>query len=62
MGFDQGHARITHVKVQTQRISNFRDTIETVTGISVEEIGKLGLLGLGASLHFFQKMSTLETP
>ena len=30
-------------KFQTQRDSNFGDIIETVTGISVEEIGKLGL-------------------
>ena len=40
-------------KFQTQRISNFRDITETVTGIFAEEIGKLGLPVLGASLHCF---------
>ena len=30
-------------KFQTHRIRNFIDIIETVTGISAEEIGKLGL-------------------
>ena len=47
-------------KLQTYRISNFGDIIETVTGISVEEIGKLGLLVLGVSLHCFQKNNLLE--
>ena len=47
-------------KFQTQRSSNFRDITETVTGISTEEIGKLGLPVPGASLHYFQKMSTLD--
>ena len=42
-------------KFQIQRSSNFRDTIETVSGISVKEIGKLGLPAPGASLHCFQK-------
>ena len=42
-------------KFQTQRISNFRDITETVTGIFAEEIGKLGLLVSRASLHCFQK-------
>ena len=36
------------------------DTAETVTDISAEEFGKLGLPVLGASLHRFQKRSTLE--
>ena len=35
--------------------SNLGDTIETVSEISAEEIGKLGLPVLGASLHYFQK-------
>ena len=47
-------------KFQTHRSSNFRDITETVTGISAEEIGKLGLPVPGASLHFFQKRSTLD--
>ena len=43
-------------KFQTQRSSNFGDITEIVTGISAEEIGKLGLPVLGASLHcFFRK-------
>ena len=42
-------------KFQTQRISNLGNITETVTGISVEEIGKLGLPIPGASLHYFQK-------
>ena len=40
--------------------SNFRDTTETVSGISADKIGKLGLLVPGASLHCFQKSSTLD--
>ena len=43
------------VKFQTQRSSNFGDIIETVTSISAEEIGKIGLPVPGASLHYFQK-------
>ena len=38
----------------------FEDTTETVLGISAEEIGKLRVLVLGASLHCSQKRSTLE--
>ena len=34
--------------------------METVIGISVEEISKLGLPVPGDSLHCFQKRSTLE--
>ena len=48
-------------KVQTQGISNLGDITETVTGISAEEIGKLGLHVPGASLHCFQKRSTLDS-
>ena len=44
-----------NAKFQTQRSSNFGDTAETVTGISAEEIGKLGLPVPGASLHYFHK-------
>ena len=44
-----------NAKFQTQRSSNFGDTAETVTGISAEEFGKLGLPVPGASLHFFRK-------
>ena len=47
-------------KFQTQRSSNFGDITETVTDISAEEIGKLGLLVPGASLHYFQKRSTFN--
>ena len=38
---------------------NFGDTIEIVSNISTEEIGKLGLPVSGASLHYFQKRSTI---
>ena len=38
----------------------FGDTLETILGISAEEIGELGLLVPGASLHYFQK-STLDS-
>ena len=48
------------MKFQIHRSSNFGDTTETVSGIFVEEIGKVGLPVLGASLHCFQKMSTLD--
>ena len=48
-------------KFQTHRSSNLGDTIEIVSDISVEEISKLGLLVTGASLHYFQKRSTLES-
>ena len=48
------------MKFRTHRISNFGDIIETVTGISAEEIRKLGLPVPGASLHCFQKRSTLD--
>ena len=40
---------------QTHRTSNFGDSIETVSVISTEEIGKLGLPIPGASLHCFHK-------
>ena len=46
---------------QTQRIINFADITETVTGISGEEIRKLGLPVPGVSLHCFQKRSTLDS-
>ena len=48
------------MEFQTYRSINFIDTIETVSGIYAEEIGKLGIHVLGASLHYFQKRSTLE--
>ena len=48
-------------KFQTHRSSNFRDTAETVWGISGEEIGKLGLPVPRVSLHYFQKRSTLDS-
>ena len=48
-------------KFYTYRSISFGYTAETVSDISVEEIGKLGLPALGASLHFFQKRSTLES-
>ena len=48
-------------KFQTQRISNFWDITEIVTGISAEEIRKLGLPVPGDSLHCFQKRSTLDS-
>ena len=47
-------------KFQTHMCSNFGDIIEIVIDISAEEIGKLGLLVPGASLHYFQKRSTLD--
>ena len=46
---------------QTHRSSNFRDTIEKATSIFAEEIEKLGLPVLGASLHYFQRGSTLDS-
>ena len=49
------------MKSQTQRSSTFRDTTETVSDISVEEIGKLRLPVLGFFLHCFQKRSTLDS-
>ena len=39
---------------------SFEDTVEIVSDISVEEIGKLGLPVPGASLQYFQKRSTLD--
>ena len=60
MVLDERHASYLNTKFPRQRNSNFRDTIETVTGISTEEIRKLGLPVLGASLHCFQKRSTLD--
>ena len=49
------------MKVQTQRNSKFGDIAEIVSGISAEELGKVGLPVLRASLHFFQKRSTLDS-
>ena len=43
-----------------KRIINFGDITETITGISAEEIGKLGLPVSGASHHCFQKRSTFD--
>ena len=48
-------------KFQTLNFSNFRYIIETVAGISAEEIRKLGLPVSGSSLHCFQKRSTLDS-
>ena len=48
-------------KLQTQRSSNFGDITETVTIISAEEIGKLGLPVPKASHHCFQKRGTLDS-
>ena len=48
------------MKFPTHISSNFEDTAETVSGISIEEIGKLGFPVSGASLHSFQKRSTLD--
>jgi len=42
-------------KFQTHRISNFGDIAETVTGISAEEIRKLGLPIPGVSSTVFRK-------
>ena len=42
-------------KFQTQKSINFKDITETVTGISAEEIGKLGLPVPGASLYCFSE-------
>ena len=49
-----------HENFQTHRSINFKYTVETVTDISIEEIGKLGLPVPGDSLHCFQKKSTLD--
>ena len=48
-------------KFQTQWSCTFEDTAETISDISVEETGKLGLLVTRASLHCFQKRSTLDS-
>ena len=48
-------------KFQKYKSINFRDIIETVTGISAEEIGKLGLPVPRASLDCFQKRNTLDS-
>ena len=48
-------------KFQTHMSINFWDIIETMIGISAEEIGKLGRPVPGASLHYFQKRSTLDS-
>ena len=48
-------------KFQTHRSSNFGDTVEIISGIYVEEFGKLGIPVSGASLHCFQKSSTLDS-
>ena len=58
---DQGHVRLPQYKISNIEVRNFRDITETVTGISAEEIGKLRLPVPGASLHYFQKMSTLDS-
>ena len=47
-------------KFYTYMSCNVRYIIETVTDISAEEIGKLGFPVPGASLHCFQKRSTLD--
>ena len=39
---------------------NFGDTIESISDISVEEIGKLGLIVPGDFHNCFQKRSTLD--
>ena len=49
------------VNFHTQRSGYFRDTIDSISEMSAKEIGKLGLPVSGASLHFFQKMSTLDS-
>ena len=48
-------------EAKIHRRSNFRDTAEIVSGIYAEEIGKLWLPVPGASLHCFQKRSTLDS-
>ena len=48
-------------KFQIYRSINLGDIIETVTDISADEIGKLGLPVSRASLHCFQKRSTLDS-
>ena len=45
----------------TKRRRKILDSAETVLGIYVGEIGKLGILVRGASLHNFQKRSTLDS-
>ena len=48
-------------KFQTLRIRNFGDTTKSISVIFAEEIGKLGLPVPRASLHCFQKRSTLDS-
>ena len=47
-------------KFQNVRSRNFGDTAESISGISADKIGKLGLPVLGDSLHCFHKRSTLD--
>ena len=61
MVLEHRKAMLPQCEVLTYRSSNFGDTAETVVGIAAEEIGKLGLPIPGASLHCFQKMSTLDS-
>ena len=49
------------MKLQRHRIPTFEYTVEIVSRISAEEVGKLGLPVLGASPNSFQKMSTLDS-
>ena len=55
MMLEQGEMRILQYKILDMRSSNFKDTAETVSGISAEGIGKLGLPVPGASLQCFSE-------
>ena len=60
-GVGTGTGEATIVQSFRKMSINCIDTTETVLGMSIEEIGKLGILFPGASPHCFQKMSTLDS-
>ena len=59
-GWKEDISSYLNAKFHTLRSQKFGDTTEAISVIFVEEIGKLGLLVPGASLHYFQKRSTLN--
>ena len=61
MVLERGHKRLPEYKISDIRDNIYQDTTETISDISTEEIGKLGLPVLGASLICFQKRSTLDS-
>ena len=60
MVLEQGQAMLCQCEFLDKKSGNFRDILETVSVVNVEEIGKLGFLVLRASLHYFQRRGTLD--